>query len=169
MQYHKVVGPEWTLFIINENGVAVDSITNLNPASPNYFKVWETSTGVFKATSLNNNGVSIYSLPGTIPCDVCGNGLGLAKTEKNAERIPTQPIPNPSSNQVKITFSLPDGVTQGLLELYTSSGQKLTTYKVDNRFGFIMLDNTTLPAGLYYYNIVANGIVSSTQKMVLVK
>ena len=35
--------------------------------------------------------------------------------------------------------------------------------------GFIMLDNSQLTPGMYYYNIVANGQVSSTQKLVLVK
>ena len=169
VQYHRTTGSNWALFIINENGVAIDSVPNLNLASPNYFKVWETSPGVFKATALNNNGVTVYDLPGTIPCNICGNGLGLAREEKNTDKILTMPIPNPSSNQVKITFTLPEGTSQAELELYNNAGQKISTYKVDNRFGFIMLDNAALPAGLYYYNISANGIISSTQKMVLVK
>jgi len=93
----------------------------------------------------------------------------LTTTSRKPENIPTQPLPNPSSNKVKITFTLPEGVTQGELNLYSTDGQLLRSYKVDNRFGFIMLDNSQLSSGMYYYNIIANGTISSTQKLVLVK
>ena len=86
-----------------------------------------------------------------------------------ANKIESLPIPNPSKDQVKITFTLPDGVTRAKLSIYTTNGQLVKTYDVDNRFGFIMLDNSALPSGLYFYNIEVNGFVSSSQKIVVVK
>ncbi len=156
------------LFIINENGTIVDSILN---AGSN-FEVHSTNTGVFVATLNTGTGTRIYNLPGTIPCDACGGGttgvLGVSQLEKPKD-FPTQPIPNPSSNEVKITFTLPDGINRGELQLFSTTGQKLRTYQVDNRFGYVLLDNSELPSGVYYYNIVVSGAISSTQKMVVVK
>ncbi len=97
--------------------------------------------------------------------------LCVAKTEKQNDQIniATQSYPNPSANEVKITFTLPEGVKQGELILNNANGQKQKTFVVDSRFGFITLDNSQLPNGMYYYNIIANGEISSTQKLVLLK
>jgi hypothetical protein len=106
-------------------------------------------------------------VPSGLIYTICGNGMGISKVEKPT--IPTEPMPNPSANEVKITFTLPQGVSQGELDLFDGSGKKIKSYQVDDRFGFIMLDNSQLTPGMYYYNIVANGQVSSTQKLVLMK
>ncbi len=152
------------LYIINENGTLTDSIVNASK----FFRVQEASPGVFKAIVSTPGSIDIYDLPGTIPCTACGTGPGLAKTD-NPDIIITKPIPNPSANQVKITFTLPEGESKGELQLFTSTGKKIQTYRVDNRFGFILLDNSQLQTGMYYYNIVVNGTVSSTQKMLVIK
>ena len=115
-----------------------------------------------------NNGVEIINLPGTLPCNICG-GLGLAKTTEKPIDILSAPIPNPSINQVKIAFTLPDGANMGELTIYNTDGQKVKSYTVDNRFGFIMLDDSQFAPGVYYYNLVVNGLVSSTQKMLVIK
>ena len=156
------------IYIINENGIFVDSIVNVS----NYMKIYDVDTlGIgFQAVVNTPTGVAIYNLPGTLPCSTCsGNGLGVAKVEKSKDGIQTQPLPNPSSTQVKITFTLPQGVNQANLVLYSTTGQKIRSFVVDNTFGYILLDNSQLASGVYYYNIEANGIISSTQKMVVIK
>ncbi|NDC41667.1 MAG: T9SS C-terminal target domain-containing protein, partial [Chitinophagia bacterium] len=163
------------LYIENENGVFTDSI--LHVVSSSEFRVFEGAGGVFYANISTQTGIEIYKLPGTLPCqNCCGRDTivihdTVVSLSHHAGKpgIPTQPLPNPSKDEVKITFTLPNGVSRGELLLYTSSGQLLKSYQVDNRFGFIMLDNTLLAPGLYYYNIVANGQVSSTQKLLVVK
>ncbi len=155
------------VLIINENGLIVDSIPNVYDCE---FIVHSINSTTFKATVLTPTGPKVYSLPGTLPCDPCSSGtLGLAKTEEKPTNILPNPIPNPSKNEVKLSFTLPDGATRGIIDLYSSTGQKVKSFTVDNRFGFIMLDNTQLQAGMYYYNLTVNGEVSSTQKMVVIK
>lgn len=157
-----------TLYIVNEYSIIVDSIPNL--AWNNHIpQVYESASGVFKLAVPVVSGINVYDLPGTIPCNPCGRRLGYAGEPQKSEDIPSRPIPNPSANEVKITFELPKGVTMATLKLYTSDGRLVNSYNVDNRFGFIVLDNSVLPAGLYYYNIEANGNVSSTQKLLVVK
>ena len=102
-------------------------------------------------------------------CDPCSGVLGIANSEVPENNIPSQPIPIPSKDEVKITFTLPEGVNRGELQLFSTTGQKIRSYQVDDRFGFIMLDNSQLAPGMYYYNIIVNGQVSSTQKLLVVK
>ncbi len=161
-------GPNNKELIINENGTIVDSITNVSIANGANFRVHDMGSNHFQATISTNAGPKVYNLPGTIPCDLCGGGLGIASVENQKEILST-PMPNPSKDQVKITFTLPEGVNSRNLVIYNNLGQRIKSCTVDNRFGFIMLDNTQLPAGMYYYNILVDGAVSATQKMLVIK
>jgi hypothetical protein len=158
------------IYIINETGVAVDSIKNViwNGTFLPAIMVYNTAPSTYKAVVNTSSGVTIFSLPGTIPCDICGNGLGLAKVSGKPSDV-SDPIPNPSKDQVKITFTLPEGTRQGEIDLYNISGKLLKTYTVDNTFGFIYLNNSELPAGMYYYNLIADGNVTTTKKMIVLK
>jgi hypothetical protein len=163
-------GSPCKIFIINEHANIVDSITNVQASMVAPMRVYKDTSGAFKAMISKVNGVDIYDLPGSLPCETCvTSSLSTAMLKQPDNSIITEPLPNPSKDEVKITFSLPEGATIGELQLFNSNGQKIKTCKVDNRFGFIILDNSVLPSGLYYYNIVVNGTVSSTQKLLVVK
>ena len=154
------------ILIVNENNLIVDSMLNVDGV---FFDVHSISPTTFVADVMSIDGLRYYNLPGTIPCDICGGGLGLAKTDEKPTNFLSNPMPNPSKDQVKITFTLPDGANRGELTIYNTSGQIMKSYTVDNRFGFIMVDDSQFAPGLYYYNLVVNGVLSSTQKMVVVK
>ncbi len=153
------------ILIINENGTIVDSILNTIPLT---FKVHNINPTTYIATVTTTTSTLALNLPGTIPCDACGGGLGLTKTETDKNLI-SAPIPNPSKDEVKISFSLPEGASRGELNIYNTNGQKVRSYQVDNRFGFIMVDNSQLASGTYYYNITSNGTVTSSQKMLVIR
>jgi hypothetical protein len=161
--------PTPKVLIINETGTIVDSVINIAKSFPGQFNLFKIDTlGIgFQLHVMSQTGVSVYNLPGTLPCDACANSFGVAIQEKS--KIDTQPFPNPSGDKVKITFTLPNGAKEGELTLYSVEGKKVKSYKVDDRFGFIMLDNSELKTGVYYYNIIVDGVVSSTQKMVVLK
>lgn len=154
------------ILVINENGTIVDSIEHVGFD----FHVYKDTSGVFKAIANVTGGIDVFNLPGTLPCDACGGyTLGITQVEKPKEEIFSMPIPNPSSDQVKIAFTLPEGAGHAELQVFNASGQKVKTYEVDNTFGYVMLDNSKLPAGTYLYNIVVQGHVSTSQKFVVVK
>jgi len=157
------------ILIINENSIPVDSIEHVWKGEDLYFRVYNTGTGTFEAMVRTSTGVSVYSLPGSIPCDVCGNGLGVAKVSNQSGEGLSEPIPNPSSSQAKITFTLPKGAKKGQMTIYNMNGQKMKTYNVDNTFGYIMVDNSSFPAGMYYYDLTVDGERYETRKMVVVK
>ncbi len=160
------------ILIINENGAIVDSILNvvIFDQSPS-FKVFEVDTlGTgFQAVVATNTGTQVYNLPGTLPCAQCIDRSGYYSYLKPQNNINTEFSPNPSSDKVKITFTLPKDINRGEIQLFNSFGTMIKSYQVDDHFGYILLDNTQLKAGIYYYNVIANGSVSATQKMVVIK
>ncbi len=162
-----------TIFIVNESGVKVDSIGpvlasgGIPELAP--FLVFNTAPNTFVAAVQNTRTTcSFYSLPGTLPCDACGNGLGLAQVKTTINPI-SDAVPNPSSNKVKITFTLPTDAQQGEIDIYNSDGKKLKSYTVDHTFGYITVDDADFPPGIYFYNLTANGVLSQTKKMLVIK
>ena len=156
------------VMIINENGIMIDSITGIIATT---FVVHRLNTNTFVAIAQTPTGPQVYNLTGTLPCDSCSSSttLGMAKAEEKSSNILSAPIPNPSNNQVKITFTLPDGAIRGQLTIYNTNGQQMKSYTVDRRFGFVLVDDSQFAPGMYYYNLTANGTVSYTQKMVVIK
>lgn len=150
--------------IIDENGTILKQIDNatsikIYDAGSNKFKA---IVGKFKSGSQYRYN-EVYSLPGTIPNSL-GNGLGLAKKSKLSE-----PYPNPSTSEVRIEYSLPNGTNEGIIAIYSTNGVKLKSFKVDRSFKYITVDNSELPTGTYFYNIETNKGLSETKKMLVIK
>lgn len=164
--------------IIDETGAIIFTVD-----SSWVLQVMATGTDTFKAISNNtfyagtNSGsrgglqrCSVYSLPGTIPCSLCGGiGLGFKVPNGNTTGDLAAPIPNPSTNQVKISYSLPLGVKKGTITIYNSNGQLVKTLTVDNTFQYITLDNSELQSGNYFYNLSANGMQTTAKEMIIIK
>jgi len=64
---------------------------------------------------------------------------------------------------------LPKEERQGELILYNIQGAEVKRYKVDNTFKDILLDNTQLPAGTYFYQLQTKKGAVGTKKMVVIK
>ena len=155
-----------TLVIFNEVGIIIDSISNAQGIS-----VHDVGNNTFKAiVGVYSGGYSVYSLPGTIPCSICGGGLGVAKLTNNSNGGDlANPIPNPNSGVVKLGYTLPLGVTQGTITVYNTNGQAIKTYQVTNTFEYIIIDNAELPSGIYYYTLTASNMLPTVKKMVVIK
>lgn len=162
IRYSAIIGSTYQskILIIDEDGLIINTIENINGIT-----VVNAGNNIFKAIA----GSSVYSLPGTIPCDICGNGLGLAKTEKTIFPNISTPIPNPSGNQARIDYSLPSDAKNATLNIYNTTGQIVKSYTVDQTFNSLIIDNTTLNSGVYYYNIAVAGSTSTTKKMIVIK
>ena len=97
------------------------------------------------------------------------SSLGTSTLNSSAKFDISEAIPNPSSEQAKLTFTLPAGANQGEISIYNATGLIVKTYKVDNTFGNLTIDNSTLPAGLYYYNLIAAGNTTVMKKMLVIR
>ncbi len=117
------------------------------------------------------NIISIYKLPGTLPCNPCGAGPGLgipATNSSDNSSLLLNPVPNPSSASVRIGYELKPGTT-GVIELYNSKGQLLHSYNVDHTFNYLSLDNSSLAPGNYYYRIVTSDHRTTARKMIVIR
>jgi hypothetical protein len=168
VRYSNDTSSIYSMVVIDEAGAVTkrfDSTTTLVVSN----------TGVNRFVAIADEGsastkVKVYLLPGTIPCNQCSDGtLGLSKSPEVSSGDLSDAIPNPNSGQARIDYSLPDGVNRGQIVVYNTNGQRVGSYDVDKTFNYITVDNTMLPSGIYYYTLIANGMPSTTKKMVVIQ
>jgi len=104
-----------------------------------------------------------------------GMGTGASNIENQLPKIPTdyflgQNYPNPFNPSTTIRFGLVQPQTVRI-EVYNVNGQKILT--ILNQFlqaGYhsVLLNNTSLPSGIYYYRIHA-GEYEDVKKMIIVR
>ena len=82
-----------------------------------------------------------------------------------------QNFPNPFSNQTTVNFFVPTTAKKAALSITDTFGKHLQSFNVSttgNRFQTI--DASQLPAsGNYFYNLVVDGELIATKKLVLIK
>ncbi|MBW7914750.1 MAG: hypothetical protein H3C54_13855, partial [Taibaiella sp.] len=110
------------ILIINEDGNVLNTID-----SAGIIKVFNVGNNTYKAImKTGKEKFTVFNLPGTIPCDKCGNGLGLAKMGgDNSTGNISNPVPNPSNSQTTVEYTLPIGATSGVIDVYNMNGQKV--------------------------------------------
>ncbi len=167
ISYHLTTGGTYRVVVIDETGAIINTVDSVRTVTVYNTSATGADTFVAVFSNYGTDLTKVYSLPGTLPCSMCSNGLGLAKVEPKS--LLSDPVPNPSTTQVKLTFELPEDAKQGQIDIFTSTGKLVKSYTVDRTFGYITLDNSELPSGLYYYNLTANGTITSVKKMVVLK
>ena len=155
--------------IYNETGSCIFN----NYSSFNQGNIYNIG-GSFKYViqSGNYDTTLVYALPGTLPCDACG-GLqsGIAQQTGGAEKIglTSQPMPNPSDGNAVIKYTLPNGTNKGEIVIYNMQGTQVKAYMIDRTFDTLVLSNTDLATGTYFYQLKTNNGFSDTKKMLIIK
>ena len=158
-----------SVFVINELGSMVFSAINgYNTNSPHIqndgvnFKLFLTDT-------LGTQGY-VYSLTGTLPCDLCGGVMGISEPNSNGNKeMISNPFPNPTNDKTTITYELPEGINQGKLVFYDVTGNVVKEFNVDRTFKDLQVSNSDLSAGTYYYELQTSKGTSGGKKLVVVK
>ena len=132
------------------------------------YKVSDGATIIKGTYSWNklSHSTLIYSLPGTFAAPTALNDEKLLNQDKASL---SSPMPNPSSETTRIEFQLPAEANMGELTVYNSMGLRVKSYKVDNAFGDLLLNNSDLSSGNYTYQLVAGGKRIGSQKMMVIK
>jgi hypothetical protein len=116
--------------------------------------------------SRSGSSILIYSLPGTFAAPTALNDEKLLNQDK---ALLSAPMPNPSSETTRIEFQLPAEANMGEITVYNNMGLRVKSYKVDNAFGDLLLNNSDLSSGNYTYQLVAGGKRIGSQKMMVIK
>lgn len=124
----------------------------------------------FDTLAIPITGQNNYELPNFISGYKYHNGYPCDSSDAIFDLKPENIVilyPNPSNSSVTLQYELPQGEQYGEIILYDVQGAEIKRYKVDNTFNDILLDNTMLPAGTYFYQLHAGKKAVGTKKMVL--
>ncbi len=81
-----------------------------------------------------------------------------------------QNTPNPFSDKTTITFSLSSDVKDAAIYIYDLHGLQKATFPISlDGSNAITIDGATLPAGMYIYTLIADGVVIDSKRMILTK
>jgi hypothetical protein len=76
--------------------------------------------------------------------------------------------PNPFDRETTIEYYLPEATKNAAIQIYDICGTQVRSIPVHLAgFGYITLDGSELRAGMYMYNLVADGLTTETKKMIL--
>jgi hypothetical protein len=101
----------------------------------------------------------IFQLAGTA---VAGSYINHSGTGLMANAFP-----NPADESVRLEYTLPSGVADGVLFLYDSRGRAVSRFDVDGHTDHLLLDISGYSNGVYHYFIQSGNQKSTPQKLVI--
>lgn len=138
--------------------------------------VFTTDSGTFmilssKKSNGNDKAYNFYKLGGSVPCmpSCYGNGganFAQSVTEGGGSFAM---YPNPATTYTDIYYTLPPDAKTGQIILTDLTGKQIKSFMVDRSFTHLHLSTTDLAAGIYIYQLSANGNFISAKKLVVVK
>jgi hypothetical protein len=81
----------------------------------------------------------------------------------------SDPVPNPSAGEATISYSLPNGVQNGMITVYTITGQILRSYPINSAANSLRINNAELAPGIYMYQLQTAQGASEVRKMCVVR
>jgi len=110
----------------------------------------------------------VYTLPGSIPCSDCNNGVttgkaGIIKTNPEASFFP-----NPVSDQLRLRYKLPEGAKKAEIRIHDSQGRLVESMEVTNSFDHVLVPSS-YSNGLYFYSLIVNGETIKTEKIIVAR
>jgi hypothetical protein len=136
----------YDMLLVNESGLVLQEFPKIS-----YAIIYQVN-GLFKMYMNNatDSIASIYSLPGTM----------LGYEDLPGQAMSPKVFPDPCSTTAMIRYSLPEGTTNALLDVFSTTGKRILEKPV-SASGSVQLDVTSFPPGEYLYTIkTGNGLVS---------
>jgi len=78
--------------------------------------------------------------------------------------------PNPFNNNTDISYFLPESIKTAYLKIFTSSGIEIKSIILNKRnIQSITINANELPAGIYIYSLICDGVQLDSKQMILTK
>ena len=107
-----------------------------------------------------NGSIKIYGLCSLLPTNITKNPFDIG--------VDALPYPNPSTNKIILPYKIIDA-DKGTIIIYNVQGQKIKEFEVDNNFDNIILENTDLSNGTYFYTLKTTTSESKAKKFIVTK
>lgn len=112
-------------------------------------------------TSANNS----RKAPANAPNAATGN-----ETENDAvQNILYQNIPNPSDRDTRIRYELNADAANARIGIYQLNGLEVSMHNLTDAKGELVINAGALTPGMYLYNLIVNGQVQDTKRMVVTR
>ena len=153
--------------LLNEDGKEIQKFSNLDS------NIEGMSFNFLENLYVNfNNITKVYSVPGNLPCPTSCSQKAAAiapiSQPNEFKKIQVNGFPNPSSDNVTLEYSLPEGTPFGTLRLYSQTGVLVKEFKVSSQVDHLELPVSDYTPGTYYYELQAGGSSSGGKKMVVI-
>ncbi len=81
-----------------------------------------------------------------------------------------QNSPNPFSSSTRIEYYIPTDAANASLYIFNLTGEMLQEHAIDKfGHGAVVINGSTLEAGMYIYSLVINDQIVDTKRMILTK
>jgi hypothetical protein len=111
-----------------------------------------------------------FTMAGTTPANriaVWGNNsVGINEIGKKERKIKL--YPNPNNGNMQLDYSLNEGEA-GILKIMDVTGKLVASYVLENSKTNIAISEAALQNGVYFYQIIVNGEVVNSDKLVIIK
>ena len=77
-------------------------------------------------------------------------------------------FPNPNSGEMTLTYHLQDGET-GIFSIYDITGKLISRHNLNSSVTSINIEESTLDAGIYFYEIKVNDRKVKMDKLIIIK
>ena len=78
-------------------------------------------------------------------------------------------MPNPTRDNTRIAYTLPQGTQNGLLTLRNYLGQEVDQYRLNTLSGQVEINTQDYPAGTYFYTLSVEGRPLETKQLIVLK
>ncbi len=87
----------------------------------------------------------------------------------NSNTLISNAYPNPSNGITRISFTLPEGISNGEIVLFDLSGQEVKRFGVNNSADHILISANEFSAGIYYYRLQTASHNSEAKKLIVIE
>jgi len=128
--------------------------------------------GYIELVCFLENGALVYHNPDYDRCyyndiePIYGQSIPEVKTQAG---VLSQNAPNPFTKQTEIKYFVATGVKEAYICIYDLQGKTLQKISAAPGQNSIMIQSSTLPAGMYLYSLVVDGQEVDTKRMILAK
>tara|TARA_R110002072_G_scaffold256549_1_gene415414 strand:- start:352 stop:1191 length:840 start_codon:yes stop_codon:yes gene_type:complete len=156
--------------VVNEDGAflftANDQAPRMNGSVPqNQQPIYNTSGGTFMILSGANSSdgnAYVYRLPGALQV-----GIEIGSIGQMNDGSSLLIYPNPTADEVRIDYALPQGEGSGVLIIYDSSGNEVKRLNIDRRVDHVNVLIGEFASGTYICNLQTVSGISTSSKLVV--
>lgn len=153
----------YTTKVVKENGTVLLTVPGCQ-----YYYVTTLSNGDAKLLTYSFDcsvspytiATAVYSLPGNLP-------TSIKESAMTANLFPVSAFPNPASEQLSLSYTLPSGIDSGILQVTDVQGRLVRSLPVSGSTDKMQMGVSDLPRGMYFYTISSGKSRSQTMKIIL--